>query len=102
MAVRDKDILEILKGNYNKALELIPQELIQEFQRRIITPDDLKEYASSILVAIQFKDVTACLAIQNRVIEQFNFRGFGTRLAQKGIDPSLVYEQLLEGFFDYK
>ncbi len=102
MAIQDTEILDILKANYQKAIELMPADLAKEFQRRIITSNDLKSYASSILVAMQFKDVTACLTIQNRMVEQFDFRGFGTKLKQKGLDPIRVYEQLLQGFFDYK
>ena len=102
MAIQDTEILEALKANYQQALSLMPSDLAAEFQRRILPQEDLKNYASSISVAIQFKNKTACLQIQNRMVEQFNFRGFGTRLAQKGINPSQVYEQLLKGFFDYK
>jgi hypothetical protein len=102
MAIQDTEILDILKTNYQKAIELMPPELAKEFQRRVITPNDLKDYASSINVAIQFKNVTACLTIQNRLAEQFNFRGFGAKLKQKDVDPVRVYEQLLQGFFDYK
>jgi hypothetical protein len=102
MAIRDTEILSTLQANYQKTLALMTPELAQEFQRRIITPDDLKRFASAILVAIQMKNVTGCLNIQNQIIDQFNFRGFGTKLKQKGIDPVKCYEQLLQGFFDYK
>lgn len=102
MAVQQPEILEILKANYQKAVAMMPEDLAKEFQRRIITQDDLKSYASSITVAIQFKDLTSCLTIENRMVEQFNFRGFGTKLAKKGINPTMVYEQMLKGFFDYK
>jgi hypothetical protein len=102
MAVQETEVLAILEANYKKALEQIPADMATEFQRRIITTDDLKSYARSISTAVQFKNTTACLQIQNRVIEQFNFRGFGTKLAQKGINPSSIYELLLKGFFDYK
>jgi hypothetical protein len=102
MATQETEILEALQANYQKALGLIPPDLASEFQRRIIPQEDLKKYASSISVAIQFKNKTACLKIQNQMIEQFNFRGFGTRLAQKSINATKVYEQLLKGFFDYK
>jgi|WetSurMetagenome_2_1015567.scaffolds.fasta_scaffold399376_2 hypothetical protein len=102
MATQDTEILGALEANYEKALGLMPSDLASEFQRRILPRKDLKDYASSISVAIQFKNKTACLQIQNRMIEQFNFRGFGSKLAQKGINPTQVYEQLLKGFFDYK
>jgi hypothetical protein len=102
MAIQDTEILEALEANYQKALTLMPSDLAAEFQRRILPREDLKDYASSISVAIQFNNKTACLQIQNRMVEQFNFRGFGSRLSQKGINSSQVYEQLLKGFFDYK
>jgi hypothetical protein len=102
MAIRDTEILGTLQANYQKTLALMTPELAQEFQRRIVTPDDLKRFASAILVAIQMKNVTGCLNIQNQVIEQFNYRGFGNKLKQKGVDPVKCYEQLLQGFFDYK
>jgi hypothetical protein len=102
MAMRETEVLEMLKANYQKATGLMPPELAQEFQRKVIRPGDLKAYASSIAVASQFRDETPLLRIQNWMIDHFNKGGFGKKLAAQGIDPSRVYEQLLKGIYDYK
>jgi len=102
MAIQETDILEMLKTNYQKATALMPPDLAQEFQRRIIRPGDLKEYASSIAVAIQFGDETSLLRIQNWMVDHFNKGGFGKKLAAEGIDPNQAYEQLLKGIYDYR
>jgi hypothetical protein len=102
MALQSSQIFERLQANYQKALAMMTPDLAAEFQRRIITRADLEELSRTILVAIQIKNETVGMQIQNRILEQFNFRRFGTRLAQKGVNPTAVYEQLLQGFFDYK
>ena len=102
MAIQETEILEILKANYQKAVELMPQDLAKEFQRKVIRPGDLKEYASSIHVAMEFKDETSMLRIQNWMVDHFNKGGFGKKLVKEDIDPSWVYEQLLKGIYDYK
>jgi hypothetical protein len=101
MSIREIDILEMLKNNYQQAIKLLPQDLAGEFQRKIILQSDLKEYASSIYVALQFKDETSMLRIQNWMADHFKRGNFGKKLADKGINPSQVYEQMLKGFFDY-
>lgn len=102
MAILDTEIWEILKTNYQKALELIPPDLAKEFQNKVIRPGELRSYASSISVAIQFRDETSMLKIQNWMVDHFKRGGFGKKLAQKGLDPSRIYEQLLKGIYDYK
>jgi hypothetical protein len=102
MALQGSQILERLQANYQKAAAMMPPDLAAEFQRRIITTGDLKQFSQTILVATQIKNETVGMQIQNRILEQFNFRGFGTRLAKQGVNPNAVYEQLLQGFFDYK
>ncbi len=102
MAIQEKDILELLNENYKKAIELLPPELAQEFQRKIIRPVDQKTYASSMYVAIQVRNETSMLQIQNWILDNFQIAGFGKKLAARGINPSQVYEQLLKGIFDYK
>jgi hypothetical protein len=101
MAIQETEILEILKANYQKALGLMPPDLAKEFQNKVIRPNELQSYASSISVAIQFKDETSMMRIQNWMVDHFNKGGFGKKLAAKGIDPSRVYEQLLKGIYDY-
>ena len=96
------DVLKILEANYQKAVELIPSDLSGEFQRKVIRPSDLKDYAGQISIAIQFKDETAMQRIENWMVEHFNRGGFGRKLFLKGIDPSKVYEALLKGIYDYK
>jgi hypothetical protein len=102
MAVHIKEILEILQANYQKVIALMPPELAKEFQRRIITEDDLNRIAGTIVAAIQFKNVTTCITIENQIIDMFNFRGFSKKLKQNNVNPVICYETLLKGFFDYK
>jgi hypothetical protein len=101
MAIQGKEVLEKLRANYQKAVEMMPEEMAREFQRKVIRPDDLKEYASAITVAIQLRNETSMLKIQNWMVDHFNKGGFGKKLVEKGIDPSRVYEQLLKGIYDY-
>jgi len=102
MAVDETQILELLKKNYEKSLKLMTHDLAAEFQKKSIRPDDLKTYASSITVAIHFKDVTAALRIENMIGERFTATNFNRKLKAHDIDPVKIYEQLLQGFFDYK
>jgi hypothetical protein len=101
MSIQKADILEMLNNNYQQAIKLLPQDLAEEFQQKIILQSDLKEYTSSIYVALQFKDETSMLRIQNWMADHFKRGNFGKKLADKGINPSQVYEQMLHGFFDY-
>jgi hypothetical protein len=101
MPIHEADILEMLKNNYQLAIKMLPQDMASEFQRKIIQQSDLKEYASSIYVALQFKDETSMLRIQNWMADHFKRGNFGKKLADRKIDPSRVYEQMLKGFFDY-
>jgi hypothetical protein len=96
------DVLKILESNYQKTLALIPADLSSEFQRKVIRPADLKEYAGQISIAIQFRDETSMQKIENWMVEHFNKGGFGRKLTQKGINPSDVYETLLKGVYDYR
>ncbi len=101
MAIREADILKMLENNYQLAIKMLPEDMANEFQRKIIVKSDLKEYASSIYVALQFKDETSMLRIQNWMADHFKRGNFGKKLADRKIDPSGVYEQMLKGFFDY-
>jgi hypothetical protein len=102
MSMQPVDVLKILEGNYQKAVAMIPADLSSEFQRKVIRPVDLKEYAGQICIAIQFRDELAMQQIENWMVEHFNKGGFGRKLFLKGIDPSSVYEALLKGIYDYK
>jgi hypothetical protein len=101
MPMREGDIYKILENNYQKAIKMLPQELADEFKKKIILPADLNEYTRYIYVAVQFKDETSMLRIQNWLADHFKRGNFGKKLADKGVNPSLVYEQMLKGFFDY-
>jgi hypothetical protein len=101
MPIRKADILKMLTSNYQQAIKLLPEDLASEFQKKIILQSDLYEYTSLIDVALQFKDETSMLRIQNWMADHFKRGNFGKKLADKGINPSLVYEQMLKGFFDY-
>jgi hypothetical protein len=101
MTIQEKDILGMLNTNYEAALKLLPPDLATEFQKKIILKTDLTEYAKSIYVALQFKDETSMLRIQNWMADHFKRGNFGKKLADRKIDPSQVYEQMLRGFFDY-
>jgi hypothetical protein len=102
MATQDTEILEILKTNYQQAVALMPPDLAKEFQKKVIRTGDLKGYASSISVAIQFRDETSMQRIQNWMIDNFNKHGFGKKLADQGVDPIRIYEQLIKGIYDYR
>jgi len=101
MPIRESDILKMLEANYKSAVELIPPDLVQEFQKKILRPDELKEYGKSINVAYQFKDPAAMLKIQNWMADHFDKGGFGRKLMASGTEPSRVYERLMKGFIDY-
>ena len=94
MTMQHNQVLEILKANYEKALTMIPDDLRNEFQRKILSLNELTNYSKSMAVAMQ--------QIENWMVEHFSRGGFGRKLMQKGIDPSNVYETLLKGIYDYK
>jgi hypothetical protein len=102
MSMQPVDVLKILEANYQSALAMIPADLAPEFQRKVIRPVDLKEYAGQIAIAIQFRDETSMLKIENWMVEHFNKHGFGRKLAAKEVDPNRVFEALLKGIYDYK
>jgi hypothetical protein len=102
MSMQPVDVFKILEINYQKAVALIPADLSNEFQKKVIKVNDLKEYAGQISIAIQFRDETSMQKIENWMVEHFNKGGFGHKLFQKGIDPNTVYETLLKGIYDYK
>jgi hypothetical protein len=76
--------------------------LRNEFQRKILSLDELTSYSKSMAVAIQFRDEVSMQRVENWIVEHFSRGGFGHKLAQKGINPSSVYETLLKGIYDYK
>jgi hypothetical protein len=102
MSMQPVDVFRILEVNYKQALTLIPADLNDEFQKKVIKVSDLKEYAGQISIAIQFRDEASMQKIENWLVEHFNKGKFGYKLFQKGIDPSRVYETLLKGIYDYK
>jgi hypothetical protein len=102
MSMQPVDVLKVLEANYQKTTALIPADLAKEFQQKVIRPSDLKAYAGQIAIAIQFRDELAMQKIENWMVEHFNKGGFGRKLAQKGINPSSIYEELLKGIYDYK
>jgi hypothetical protein len=102
MSIREGDIFKKLENNYQEAIKLIPEDLAEEFQKKIIRPSDLNEYTSYIYVAIQFKDETSLLKIQNWVADHFKRGNFGKKLADRKVNPSTVYEQMIKGILDYK
>jgi hypothetical protein len=102
MPLQKTDILEILEANYKKAQALMTDDLSAEFQRKILTLALLQDYAEAIFVAIQVKDEVNALRIENWLVERFSKGGFGKKLVLNGIDPTRVYETILEGFFDYR
>ena len=102
MALQKADILGILQTNYKNASALMPSDLAAEFQNKILTPDLLQEYAEKIYVAIQFRDETGAIRIENWLIERLMKGGFNKKLTQNGMDSVKVYETLLDGFFDYR
>jgi hypothetical protein len=102
MAVLEKEILAKLRSNCQRATEMIPPDMVQEFQKKIIRPRDLEEYARVIAIAVEFKDETALQKIQNWMVERFSIGGFGRKLVASNTDPNHVYETLLSGIYDYK
>jgi hypothetical protein len=102
MAIQESDILAKLIANYQIIIKSLPSDLAFEFQNKIIRTSDLKQYASTILVAMEFKNQTSMIRIENWLVDRFKIGNFGRKLAEKGFNPSSVYEQLLKGFFDYK
>jgi hypothetical protein len=102
MSMQYGAVLEILKANYDQALAMIPQDLQPEFQRKVLSFKELTDYSKQIAVAIQFRDSLSMQQIENWMVEHFNRGGFGRKLAQKGIDPSSIYEKLLKNIYDYK
>jgi hypothetical protein len=102
MALQKTDILEVLEANFKKAQALMTEDLAAEFQRKILTPALLQDYADTIYVAIQMKDELNAIRIENWMVDRFKKGGFGKKLKDNGIDPVRVYETLLQGFFDYR
>jgi hypothetical protein len=102
MAIQESDTLAKLTANYNKIIAALPPDLSKEFQTRILTPSDIKEYARTITVALEFKNQTSMIRIENWMLDRFKIGNFGKKLKDKGFNPSDVYEHLLAGFFDYK
>ena len=102
MTMQHNQVLEILKANYEKALTMIPDDLRNEFQRKILSLNELTNYSKSMAVAIQFRDELSMQQIENWMVEHFSRGGFGRKLKQKGIDHNNVYETLLKGIYDNK
>lgn len=102
MTMQYSQVLEILKVNYEKALQLVPPDMRTDIQRKILSLEELKEYSKSMAVAIQFGDELSMQKVENWMVEHFSRGSFGRKLMQKGIDPSSVYETLLKGIYDYK
>ena len=99
MAIREAEIAAKLVANYEAALKLIPPDLVDEFRRKILKPEDFKAYAKPILVALQFKDVANEVRVQNWILERFQKGNFGRKLLAGKTDPNAVYDRLLEGVF---
>jgi hypothetical protein len=99
MAIREAEIVAKLTANYEAALKLIPPDLVDEFRRKILKPEDFKAYAKPILVALQFGDVTNEVRVQNWILERFQKGNFGRKLLAGKTDPNVVYDRLLEGVF---
>ncbi len=102
MSIREGEIFKTLENNYREAIKLMPKDLADEFQRKIIRPKDLNEYTSYIFVAMQFKDDTSLMRIQNWMAEHFKRGNFGKKLADNNVNPVQVYEQMIKGILDYK
>ncbi len=102
MTIKPWEVYSILENNYKNTLEMIPDDLKAEFQKKIIRPSDLDEYARTISLAVQFKDEVSLQKIQNWMIERFNKGNFGHKLSRKDLDPTKVYESLLKGIYDYR
>jgi hypothetical protein len=99
MPIREAEIAAMLTANYEAALKLIPPDMIEEFRRKILRPDDFTAYAKPILVAIEFKDIAAETRIQNWIADRFKKGNFGRKLVAANADPIKVYERLIEGVF---
>jgi hypothetical protein len=102
MPVQKETILAKLEANNKKIIEMLPPDLVNEYKSKIIRPLDLKEYTDTIFVALQFNDQTSMIRIENWLADRFKIGNFGRKLAEKGLNPGDVFEQLLKGFFDYK
>jgi hypothetical protein len=102
MPLQKTDILEVLEANYKKAMALMTADLAAEFQRKILKPELLQDYADTIYVAIQIKDELNAIRIENWLVDLFKKGRFGKKLKDNGIDPIKVYETILDGFFDYR
>jgi hypothetical protein len=102
MAMQEADILAALNTNYKTIIDMLPPDLAKEFQNKVMRPSDLKEYATKIMIAMQFKDEAACIRIENWLAGRFEIGNFNKKAAQKGLNPVSLYEQLLKGFFDYR
>jgi hypothetical protein len=102
MPVQKDVILNKLNANYEEIIQMLPPELAKEFKTKIISPANIQEYASTILVAMQLNDRTSMIRIENWLADRFKIGNFGRKLSQQGLNPVSVYERLLQGFFDYK
>jgi hypothetical protein len=102
MSVQETDILAKLIANYHAIIKSLPSPLADEFKAKIIRTSELKAYAETILVSLEFDDQTSAIRIENWLVDRFKIGKFGRKLADQGINPSTVFEKLLKGFFDYK
>jgi hypothetical protein len=102
MAMQEADILARLNANYQTVINALPPDLAKEFQNKVIRPSDIKDYATKIMIAMQFKDETASIRIENWLAGRFDIGNFSKKVVQKELNPVSLYEQLLKGFFDYK
>lgn len=100
MAIQEADIVSKLSANYEAAINLIPPDMVEEFKRKVLPPDYFKSYAKPILVALEFKDETSMVRVQNWIVDRFKKGNFGRKLAAANADPVKIYERLLEGVFD--
>lgn len=100
MSSLEDEILEKLKTNYNKAIELIPEELRKKFREKVIRPDALGAYATFISKAIEFKSEVLKSFIQETMMSRFSIDRFGRRLMLKGVNPERVYAELVRGLFE--
>ena len=91
-----------LNANNQKVIEMLPPDLAAEYKSKIIRPLDLDQYAATIQVALEFNDQTSMIRIENWLVDRFKIGNFGRKLADKGINPSDIFEQVLKGYFDYK
>jgi|WetSurMetagenome_2_1015567.scaffolds.fasta_scaffold600414_2 hypothetical protein len=100
-SIREGDIFKLLENNYRETIKMLPEDLAKEFQRKIIIPADLNEYTSYVYVALQFKDETSLLRVQNWMADHFKKGNFGKKLADRNINPSQIYERMIKGILDY-